>query len=467
MGMEADWCLEAVRGLTREQGIALLDRAAEVGLLNPYGNGYYGIHPALPWYFRAVFEQYYGDAGGGESSALRARRAFVEAIGTLGNYYGCEYESGNRDVLAVIAAEEDNLLAAWRLARANGWWHRVICAMQGLRTLYHDTGRAAWRRLVAAIAPEFVDPVTDGPLLGREEHWSLISEYRVRIAREDRQWRDAERLQRLRVAWDRTRAADALALPSARWGKAERNCLRTLAVSVDELGEIRRELGDPACVDASKESLDLAERIGDRPFQAVCAYNLGTEFKNLPPLRDLNEAERWYRTSLDLRDLRDGLGRARCLGQLGSVALARFEEARAVEDPEDELRTRLNSALDLYQQALALLPETAVADWAIVHNALGVIYIAAGDVDRALRHFRTAIGYREHVGNLYGAGRTRFNVAQTLWGANRFADALAYAKAALANFQTFGDRAADMIDMTQRLIADIQQAQQQQSGGTP
>jgi hypothetical protein len=55
MGAPAgDWSLEAVRGLTRERAIALLDRAAEVGLLAARG-GYYGIHPALPWYFRDQF----------------------------------------------------------------------------------------------------------------------------------------------------------------------------------------------------------------------------------------------------------------------------------------------------------------------------------------------------------------------------------------------------------------------------
>src|SRR4029077_14265390 len=34
---EAEWCLGAVRGLTRERGIALLDRAAEIGLLHAHG----------------------------------------------------------------------------------------------------------------------------------------------------------------------------------------------------------------------------------------------------------------------------------------------------------------------------------------------------------------------------------------------------------------------------------------------
>jgi hypothetical protein len=56
---EADWGLPALRGLTREQGIALLDRAAEVGLLTALGGGYYRIHPALPWYFKQLYEEYY------------------------------------------------------------------------------------------------------------------------------------------------------------------------------------------------------------------------------------------------------------------------------------------------------------------------------------------------------------------------------------------------------------------------
>jgi hypothetical protein len=80
-----------VRGLTREQGIALLDRAAELGLLNAHGGGYYAIHPALPWYFRDLFERCYPAEAGD-----LARRAFVEAMGWLGTYYHDQYSSGDR-----------------------------------------------------------------------------------------------------------------------------------------------------------------------------------------------------------------------------------------------------------------------------------------------------------------------------------------------------------------------------------
>ncbi len=132
--IDKDWCLEAVRGMTREHGIALLDRAAEVGLLTALGGGYYRVHPALPWYFRGLFDRHYPAATG---DADRARRAFVEAMAVLGNYiWSHSTSTGNRGIVSTAAAEEDNLLAAWRLARAQGWSARGHRRHAGLaRTL--------------------------------------------------------------------------------------------------------------------------------------------------------------------------------------------------------------------------------------------------------------------------------------------------------------------------------------------
>jgi hypothetical protein len=114
----------------------------------------------------------------------------------------------------------------------------LISAMQGLRVLYDHTGRRGeWARLVEEILPDFVDPASDGPRPGREADWSLVTEYRVRLAQEARQWAAAERLQRLRVDWDRQRAAAALARPAAELGGGERHAIRTLAVSLDDLGQ--------------------------------------------------------------------------------------------------------------------------------------------------------------------------------------------------------------------------------------
>lgn len=460
---EAEWCLASARGLTRERGIALLDRAAEIGLLHAHGGGYYGIHPALPWYFRALFRRDFPEDTG---DANRARHAFVAAMGALGDFYHREYHEGRRAVLSTVAMEEDNLLAARRLARAHGWWGRVIGHMQGLETLYEATGRrAAWRRLVNEVVPDFVDPASHGPLAGREDAWSVVTEYRVLLAEEEHNWVVAERLQRVRVDWNRQRAQPALAVTPGRRDAMQRNAIRTLAASLHELAEIQREQGTPACAATYREALDLADAIGDTAAQAACAFNLGHAYEDIAELRNLDEAEHWCRKSLDLHAPDDGLGRGQCLGQLGRVAFERFQEARTAKRPAEELARHLTEAARLYEQALEMMPTTAVTDRGIAHNQLGIIYRSADDIDRALHHYRQSIQYGDKAGDIFGAGQRRFNVAIGLLQADRLADARAYAEAALANFRTFGNRAADEIQDTEGLIADIDQAVAIRAGG--
>jgi tetratricopeptide (TPR) repeat protein len=434
--------LRLMAGFPREAGIRLLDRGAEVGLLTAHGGGYFSIHPALPWFFRGLFEQ-------NETEAReRALRAYVDAIGELGDYYARHYEQGNRDVIGALRVEEPNLLHARALARQHGWWDRVTSAMQGLRILYGHTGRRAeWARLVEEIVPDFVDPATDGPPPGRENEWSLIANYRVRLAREARKWDEAERLQRISVEWDRRRARDD-----------NPNSIRTLAVSLHELAAIQRAMGRPECVDAYNEDFSLSMKIGDGPGAAVTAVNLGNAYLSLPALRNLDDAERWYRTSLDLQAKGDLMGRAGALGQLGFVAYERFQEARAARKPKSELARYFDDALRGYGEALQTTPPDALGQLAAIHGQLGNIYNDGGDPDRALHHQREAIRLFEAEGNLYGAAQARYNVAATLNDAGRLADARQYAKAALRDYQTYGAGAADKVQKTLDLIADIDKA---------
>jgi len=444
---EDSWCLPELLGLTREEGIALLNRAAEVGLLTSLGDGYYSIHPTLPWFFRSLFERHYPEGG------LAAVGAFVKALGELGNYYHDQYDSGNRDVLKALRAEEANLLRACRLIHAHGWWEGIIEVMQGLRMLYDHTGqRTQWKRLVEQVVPHLVDTVGTGPRLGFEEDWSLLTQYRVRLAREERQWTQAERLQTQAVDWMRQRAAPALALPLEELTLAERNAIRTLAASLHELGQVRRELSQRECVSAYEESLDLSEHIGERAGAAICALNLGTTFLNVPAVRDLDQAERWCQKSLELRNERDRLGKGRSYAQLGSVNFERFRDAQSTGLPEEELLRHLNASISLYHRSLALLPPDAVNDLAVVNGQLGVIYSNAGDLDRGLLHFRQSIHLYEGSGNLYKVASSRFNVALTLLRAGRREDAREYAEAALRGFESYGDRAAEEIERTRGLV---------------
>jgi tetratricopeptide (TPR) repeat protein len=459
---EFKWCLSEVRVLTSETGITLLNRAAEIGLLTAIGVGYYVIHPALPWFFGSLFDKYYASAAE-DGQEQRAARAFVEAMGELGNYYHDQYEDGNRDVIAVLSFEEANLLYARKLARMHGWWDGVTNTMQGLHILYDHTGRMAeWTRLVNEIVPDFVDQETDGPLPGREEQWGLVTGYRVRLAHGARQWTEADRLQCVCVDWDRKRASIALTTPLETLDSTQRNYIQTLGVSLEALGNIQRELGKSECVDSYKESIELAERIDDKPREAICAYNFGNVYKNISALRNLEQAEQWYRRSLELHDEHDKLGQARCLNQLGYVAWERFKEARTAKKPEKELKSHINDALQYYNKVLEMLPLSEVNGLAVTHNQLGLIYRDVGDLDQALSHYRDSIRYTEVTGNLYNAAGTRYNVAVLLIESDRFVDALEYANAALRNFETYGEDAAEDIQKTRILIAEIEKALQAQ-----
>ncbi|MEA2883132.1 MAG: hypothetical protein QOH32_2388 [Bradyrhizobium sp.] len=461
---DAEWGLDAVRGLTRERGIALLDRAAEIGLLSAYGSGYYGIHPALPWYFRALFEKYFPEA---THDVDQARRAFAEAMGDLGDFYTRQRIGGRNEALSAIAAEEDNLLAAWSLACKFGWWKAIICSMQGLRTLYRSTGRrAALRLLVNQVVPLFVDPVTDGPLPGREDDWTIVMEYRVHITCEERRWEEAERLQHLCVDWDRQRAQPLLAGEPEGWNAAERHIIRTFGASLHGLAEIQRERKSAACAATYREVLEVIGTIKDSDALAVCAFNFGHAYKDLPEIRNLDESERWYSQSLELRAPGDFVARGQCLGQLGFIAIERFDDAKAAKRPVDELIKHLKEAAQLYEQALAMIPESEKVSRGITHNQLGSVYHRAGDINRALHHYRQAIRYAEEADNLFAAGSRRYNVAQMLYSAERLSDARVYAAAALENYQTFGGRAAAEFQRAERLAILIDQAIAKKAGGS-
>jgi tetratricopeptide (TPR) repeat protein len=444
-------------GLGREAAVALLDRAAGIGLLEALGSGYYRIHPALPWYFTTLFTASYGPPGA--PAAQRAARAYTRAIGDLGDYYhGQAGEGRAAQVVPVLAAEEANLCHALDLARGAGLWAAAAGCLQGLRVLYGRTGRdGEWARLVAAVTPEFTDPATGGPLPGRDGQWNIVTSYRVRLAGQARDWPAATTLQTALLAWERDQTAAALDVPPASLTPDQRTQIRNLAVALNELGTILLLQDDSGCLPHYQEALALAQRIGDRPAEAQYAGSLGNAYLLVPGLRDLDQAGHWYQHSLDLRPDDDQIGRASCHGQLGALALERFDGALAAGEAEAVLLEHLNAALGHYRQALDLFPAGDHQHRAVGEHQLGLIYRRAGDSGQALRHYQQALQHHEARGDIYGAGQTRSNIAVLLDEAGRTGDALHYAHAALASFQQAGPGAAGAADQARQLIADLEQ----------
>jgi tetratricopeptide (TPR) repeat protein len=379
-------------------------------------------------------------------------------MGSLSNYYTEQYSNGNRNVIAPLRREEPNLLHARSVARQHGWWMALMKTMQGLSQLYDHTGRRTeWKRLVEEIVPDFVG-ADDLPLPGREEQWGLVNEYCVRLAREARDLATAERLQRLRVDWERRRAASLLSRPVQSLSAGEKNTLRTLAVSLEQLAIMLREQGKAECVEPSKEAISINQFIGDKSTEAISAFNLGHAYKDLPALRNLDEAERWYRRSLELWAEGDEQGKGGCIKQIGMVFHERYKEAQRVNAPKSELLQNLNTAIDYLQNAIRLIPPTAVDDLAATHGALASIFHDAGDTDRSISEFHKSAQLDEQQGNVYRAGATRLNIAVILANNGRLSDALLYAKSALRDFESYQGRAKEMEDETKRVIEWIEEA---------
>ncbi|MEQ9548454.1 MAG: CHAT domain-containing protein [Coleofasciculus sp. G3-WIS-01] len=458
---EFEWCLPEVRGLTLEAGIDLLYRAVEVGLLINLGSRFYVIHPALQWYLKRLFNQYY------KNEEQSATFAFVEAMSELGKAHTCEYEGGNQYVIkTLLPPQEANLLYARQLARNNGWWHAVIGTMQGLRTLYKHTGRwLEWARLVEETVPDFVDLGTDRSRPGREEQWYLIMGDRIQLAIRGRQWSQAERWQQVVEPWLRQRATLALAVAPEALMNSQYDFIRDLAVWLMRRGQIQFQQENPDCVTAFKEAFKLMGRINNQPVQAIAAYNLGDAYLYIPTIYDLMQAEHWYHYSLRLLEKRNPLGEAKNWIALGNVSNDKLRKAQMDRQTKEKQLCYFKEANERYQKAhRLLLGINALDSLATVRTLLGNICIQIGDIDGALRYYRKAICHNEASKNFYDAALNRYNSAVSLQAVNRLDEALEYAKASLNTYDIYGDGAVTEIQKTQELITNIEQAMKTQRG---
>ena len=332
---------------------------------------------------------------------------------------------------------------------------REIADRDPSHTLHIHQGRSGeWARLVAGAADLYVQ-ADGGPRREREEAWSVLTQYLVGLARAERDWAAAERLQQAQVAVTRRLAADALVIPAPQCTLVQRNRIRTLSVSAHDLGEILRERGDPGCVEHYQEAMDLAAGIGDNIGESIAAFNLGTVYKDIPALRDLDQAEHWYQHCLDLVGDKAPIRRARSLNQLGTIALNRLNDAITAHQPV-EINRHLTDAGRRYQEALRLFPPDDIADLAVTHSQLGTVYRHAGNIPRAFEHYQRSIKYEIAMGDRFSAGATRFNIA-LLFATHRAADALLYAQAALADYESYGGGAQQQAEQARALIAALEQ----------
>ena len=449
--------LPEVKGLTRDAGVSLLDRAAEIGLLTALSNGFYSIHPALPWFFKRLFNLYYLTASTErENKQTEVESAFVEAMGFVGGQLTERYETGSRNVINTMMVEEANLIHALRIARTHEWWKMAMYIMQCLHSLYGDTGRRAEnKRLIDDLTPELVDPTTNGPVSGREEHWSQFIHFRVRLARQSHQLVEAEKLLLLQVKWNRHKVTEAFITSPLILNDKQHELVRSLAISLEWLGHVLREQGRADCLSIYEEAITLYQQIDEILPEALTALSLSRAYARIPDIRNLEEAENWCLRSIELIKETDALTYCKCLRQMGVIAHYRFLDALATNQPAKELNNLFNLAVYSLTQSIELIPKTMFEELMPTYNELGALFGRVNMVEESLDNYRKAIFYAENLGDRYRAAVFRYNVAHMLANTGRKDDALEYARSALRSIEIYGDEALEMITSAKALITEL------------
>ncbi len=148
------------------------------------------------------------------------------------------------------------------------------------------------------------------------------------------------------------------------------------------------------------------------------------------------------------------MGRAQCLGQLGSISIERLKLALEENADEDTLLHHFNDAVRFYEAALDLEPADAITNRATSHNQLGIAYMYSRvDQEKALAHFEMASRYFEASGDVFEDAGARLNAAQILQRLSRLHEAREYAREALALFLSGQD--TSLVTYVQELLVEL------------
>lgn len=463
--IDREWCLEEVRGLSGETAIPLLDRCVDAGMLGRLPNACYSIHPALPWFLTNLFERYFPDKPDAENSRRYATHAFVRSMAWIAELTARHYEAGHRDEISSFMREEQNMLAAFSLARENRLFLACLQLLHALGSFYKDTGRlTSVEPLLAQITADVVNPRDDGPRVGLEKEWSGVTEYRVRLAGSSD---EALRLSLLRLQFHHKQAAPYLSLPSEFLNEEQRYSIRDLAVAVEQVGNVFFQRENSECLELYGRSLSLYETAQEIQAQAVICLKIAQYFGS-PKVRRFDYQQSWLLRSLHLRPESDRIGRARCLERLASLSFDDYLTATDANSPREGRFDSLNISIELFDQSLGLLSEDAILERARANFGLGrslreLTRFTPHEprlVRTALGHYLEAIRGFETMNDAFHAGSCRLEAAPMLANCGRIDDAREYARAALMDFEKFEGGSREWADAARSILNQIDRLEQ-------
>lgn len=419
------WSVDTIRQMTIEQVEAVLDRAADAGLLRCVMPGTYALHPALGWRLSERMPA---------PSRLAAERAFVVAMATTSSYFlrqgeldGADVDWGphlsNLDRAARIAVGFDVELAVQLLqvvqvaiAPTYGWAPVRALFDAVLNELSDDDGRPAPDRVTAWLK------VTDALAIAAEH----VGDRKQALAAHE------ATLQERRARVERRSVED----DETEWTPGDRDDLRSLAVGLNNAAPLLswRHFSDGFA--AAAEAASLAERLGDTRLRTNALLQQGA-ICLAADVAQYGEAGE--------RALHEGLALAVDLGDRALIGKLRTELAtlsyeRALLEAGPTRATLLEQALSEYGKALVFTPAEAVGSRALLHYQAALVQSALGDLEAARKAFEAAIQLYERNGAERQASEMQLAYARCLASFNHVREAQSWAETA-ANCEATRDDA--------------------------
>ncbi|NUT47404.1 MAG: tetratricopeptide repeat protein [Saccharothrix sp.] len=404
----------ALRGRDNRGWAAVLDRAADVGLLTSLGMGMYAIHPALPSHLAAHWrasdpDRYADQRAATELALLQAHAIFAQwlleqtqagdagmaftVLGlqrrTLGHFLGYALNGEKWDEAQAIAQPLDSYLGVAGLTEeARAWADKVRHLLEdssGTPPALDTSAGHLWLFLVGAQANRHLQA---GNLDAAHTTYTDI-------------------------------AAALDPHPDTEWKR------RATAVTYHQLGmvaELRGRLDEAER--RYRQSLGIVEELGDRPGMARDYHHLGIVAQEHGRL---DEAERWYRQSLGImEELGDRPGMARSYHQRGNVA---------------QLRGQLDDAEHWYEQSLTIEEELGDRPgMATSYHQHGILAQLRGQLDHAEHWYEQSLTIEEELGNRPAMATSYHQLGIVAQERGRLDDAEHWYEQSLTIEEELGDR---------------------------
>ncbi|WP_406485991.1 tetratricopeptide repeat protein [Streptomyces phaeochromogenes] len=405
---------ERFQGCTVVQWVAMMERAANLGLLTPVSTGAYRLHPALPAHLTAQWHTHSPDTHASEQAS--AINALIVAHVFVSHWLNGEISGGDAQLGFNLIGIQQRMLGTMLGHTLEGSrWADAKVILAALDAYWRARGLVnearSWldRVRLAVEAPDGAPPAMGSPAAAL---WVFAAVSQGELYFRAGQLDDAENTYRA-VLRSQLQQPDVL---GSDW---------TLALAYRRLGNVANERGRLGEAEEwYRRALTIDEEDGNRPGMAADYHQLGTVAEEL---EQWDEAKEWYRRALTI-DEEDGNrpGMATVYHQLGTVA---------------QRRERVEEAEGWYRRSLAIHEELGDRPGiAGSYYQLGMIAEDREQWDEAEEWYRRALTIQEQLGDRLGTAKSYRQLGMVADSRSRFEEAEEWYRHSLAISEELGDQ---------------------------